>query len=87
VVAEALATIMPRGATGVVNAGALVLPKPGRSELLVQDELALVEQLAFLVVRGVATEAPIGTFRGVASGGAIGASGGAMAERWRHDIP
>jgi hypothetical protein len=86
---------MPRGATGVLHAGALVLPKPGRSELLVQDELVLAEQLAFLVVRGVATEAPIGTFRGVASGaavveasgGAIGASGGAMAERWRHDIP
>jgi hypothetical protein len=71
VVAEAFATIMPRGATGVLHAGALVLPKPGRSELLVQDELVLAEQLAFLVVRG---------FRGVASGGAIGASGGAMAE-------
>ena len=95
-VAEAFATVMPSGATGVVRAGALVSPKPGPSELLVQDELALPEQLAFLVVHDVATPAPIGTSRSVAggaevveaSGGAIGASGGAIAgRRGRQNIP
>ena len=66
-------------------AGAFVSPKFGLSELLVQDELGLVEQFAFLVVRDVASAAPIGTSRSAAvveaSGGAIGASGGAMAGR------
>ncbi len=83
------ANLNSRGATGVVLAGALESPKPGL-EHLVQVELGLPEQLAFLVVRDVVSAAPSSVAGGaavvVASGGAIGASGGAMAVMRRPPI-